>query len=188
MRETTAVGADSDPPGWVHPEVFEGSPPRCYCGLVVHATVATTHRLRQKQRCPAEGCVVGAQSIRVVVLLHIDHLGILEHLVQGICCTLAFFTFIFPGAGEGDPTFWQLVLQALIGPVAAFFTFIGSMGNIPLAAVLLENGVSMAGIMAFIFSVTPSPYNFLILLLAASLVIFGVIVLRFLESLSPGER
>jgi uncharacterized membrane protein YraQ (UPF0718 family) len=64
----------------------------------------------------------------------------------------AFFTFIFPGAGEGDPAFWQLVLQALIGPVAAFFTFIGSMGNIPLAAVLLENGVSMAGIMAFIFS------------------------------------
>jgi hypothetical protein len=64
----------------------------------------------------------------------------------------AFFTFIFPGAGEGDPAFWQLALQALIGPVAAFFTFIGSMGNIPLAAVLLENGVSMAGIMAFIFS------------------------------------
>ncbi|WP_299823258.1 permease [uncultured Jannaschia sp.] len=34
----------------------------------------------------------------------------------------------------------------------AFFTFIGSMGNIPPAAVLLKNGVSMAGIMTFIFS------------------------------------
>jgi hypothetical protein len=34
----------------------------------------------------------------------------------------------------------------------AFLTFIGSMGNIPLAAVLFDNGVSFAGVMAFIFS------------------------------------
>ena len=40
----------------------------------------------------------------------------------------------------------------MVSPVAAFFTFIGSMGNIPLAAVLYDNGVSFAGIMAFIFS------------------------------------
>ena len=37
-------------------------------------------------------------------------------------------------------------------PVAAFFTFIGSMGNIPLAALLYGHGVSFAGVMAFIFS------------------------------------
>jgi uncharacterized membrane protein YraQ (UPF0718 family) len=45
-----------------------------------------------------------------------------------------------------------IIEHSLIGPVAAFFTFIGSMGNIPLAAVLYANGVSFAGIMAFIFS------------------------------------
>lgn len=45
-----------------------------------------------------------------------------------------------------------MLLQSLVGPIAAFFTFIGSMGNIPLAAVLFSNGVSFAGIMAFIFS------------------------------------
>jgi hypothetical protein len=43
-------------------------------------------------------------------------------------------------------------LQPLVGPLAAFFTFIGSMGNIPLAAVLFGSGVSFAGVMAFIFS------------------------------------
>ncbi len=64
----------------------------------------------------------------------------------------AFFQALFVGAGTQDPAFWELVLQTLIGPVAAFFTFIGSMGNIPLAAVLYSNGVSFAGIMAFIFS------------------------------------
>ncbi len=64
-----------------------------------------------------------------------------------------FFTWLFPGTGqEGDPSFLQVLAQAVIGPVAAFFTFIGSMGNIPLASLLFANGVSVAGIMAFIFS------------------------------------
>ena len=62
----------------------------------------------------------------------------------------AFFNWLFVG-GE-DPGFLALSAQALVGPVAAFFTFIGSMGNIPLAAVLYGNGVAFAGIMAFIFS------------------------------------
>uniref|UniRef100_UPI00192E5938 permease n=1 Tax=Parvularcula oceani TaxID=1247963 RepID=UPI00192E5938 len=62
----------------------------------------------------------------------------------------SFFEWLFVG-GE-DPGFWALVAQSLVGPVAAFFTFIGSMGNIPLAAVLYGNGVAFAGIMAFIFS------------------------------------
>lgn len=64
----------------------------------------------------------------------------------------SFFETLFIGSGSEDPTFWQVLAQSVIGPVAAFFTFIGSMGNIPLAAVLFGNGVSFAGIMAFIFS------------------------------------
>ncbi|HSG91718.1 MAG TPA: permease, partial [Pseudomonadales bacterium] len=64
----------------------------------------------------------------------------------------SFFEALFPGTGTGDPGFLQLLAQTLIGPVAAFFTFIGSMGNIPLAAVLYGNGVAFAGIIAFIFS------------------------------------
>lgn len=64
----------------------------------------------------------------------------------------SFFQALFIGAGEAEPTFWEVAQQSLVGPLAAFFTFIGSMGNIPLAAVLYENGVSFAGIMAFIFS------------------------------------
>lgn len=64
----------------------------------------------------------------------------------------AFFQTLFVGSGEAEPAFWQVLLQCLVGPVAAFFTFIGSMGNIPLAAVLFDNGVAFAGIMAFIFS------------------------------------
>lgn len=64
----------------------------------------------------------------------------------------AFFQTLFVGAGAADPTFGEVLLQTIVGPVAAFFTFIGSMGNIPLASVLFGNGVSFAGVMAFIFS------------------------------------
>ena len=63
-----------------------------------------------------------------------------------------FFQSLFIGAGQESNSFLQIIAQAIVGPVAAFFTFIGSMGNIPLAAVLFGQGVSFAGVMAFIFS------------------------------------
>ncbi len=65
----------------------------------------------------------------------------------------AFFQTLFVGSGsEGGAAWWQIALHTVIGPVAAFFTFIGSMGNIPLAGILFGSGVSFAGIMAFIYS------------------------------------
>ncbi len=67
----------------------------------------------------------------------------------------SFFHALFIGAGgenAANPGFFAVLAQTLVGPVAAFFTFIGSMGNIPLAAVLFSQGVSFAGVMAFIFS------------------------------------
>src|SRR6266545_2890149 len=40
----------------------------------------------------------------------------------------------------------------LIGPVVAFISFFCSIGNVPLAAVLWNGGISFAGVMAFIFA------------------------------------
>jgi uncharacterized membrane protein YraQ (UPF0718 family) len=62
----------------------------------------------------------------------------------------AFFQALFPGGESPGP--WHIAVQTLVGPLAAFFTFIGSMGNIPLASILFTSGVSFAGVMAFIFS------------------------------------
>ncbi|NGP90031.1 permease [Fodinibius halophilus] len=48
---------------------------------------------------------------------------------------------------------WLVTLEnALVAPFVAAATFIGSMGNIPLATVLNENGVLFTGIMGFIYS------------------------------------
>ena len=60
--------------------------------------------------------------------------------------------FINSGVDTSDFTFFELLEHTLVGPVAAFLTFIGSMGNIPLAALLFGKGVSFAGVIAFIFS------------------------------------
>lgn len=66
----------------------------------------------------------------------------------------SFFQTLFVNSGEGQESFGFFILleHVLVGPVAAFLTFIGSMGNIPLAALLFGKGVSFAGVMAFIFS------------------------------------
>lgn len=66
----------------------------------------------------------------------------------------SFFETLFINSGQGntDFSFFEILEHIVVGPVAAFLTFIGSMGNIPLAALLFGKGVSFAGVMAFIFS------------------------------------
>jgi uncharacterized membrane protein YraQ (UPF0718 family) len=60
---------------------------------------------------------------------------------------------IFLLGQQGSLPGWLIVLEnALVAPFVAAATFIGSMGNIPLATVLNANGVLFAGIMGFIYS------------------------------------
>jgi uncharacterized membrane protein YraQ (UPF0718 family) len=61
-------------------------------------------------------------------------------------------TIFLLGARDNLPT-WLITLEnAAVAPIVAAATFIGSMGNIPLATVLNSNGVLFAGIMGFIYS------------------------------------
>jgi hypothetical protein len=50
------------------------------------------------------------------------------------------------------PQFLVTLENVLVAPFVAAATFIGSMGNIPLATVLAGSGVGFAGLMAFIYS------------------------------------
>ncbi len=84
------------------------------------------------------------------VLIGFTVAGIISAMVPD-----SFFQALFIGSGgenSANPGFLAVLAQTLVGPLAAFFTFIGSMGNIPLAAVLFGQGVTFAGVMAFIFS------------------------------------
>jgi uncharacterized protein len=53
---------------------------------------------------------------------------------------------------KGSPAIVQAVWGAVIGPVIAVLSFVCSVGNVPLAAVLWSGGISFAGVMAFIFA------------------------------------
>jgi hypothetical protein len=53
---------------------------------------------------------------------------------------------------KGSPALVQAVWGAIIGPVIAVLSFVCSVGNVPLAAVLWSGGISFAGVMAFIFA------------------------------------
>ena len=52
----------------------------------------------------------------------------------------------------GSPKLVQSVWGALIGPVIAVLSFVCSVGNVPLAAVLWSGGISFAGVLAFLFA------------------------------------
>ena len=51
-----------------------------------------------------------------------------------------------------SPAAVQTIWGAVIGPVIAVLSFVCSIGNVPLAAVLWSGGISFAGVMAFIFA------------------------------------
>jgi hypothetical protein len=52
----------------------------------------------------------------------------------------------------GSPAAVQTFWGALIGPIIAVLSFVCSVGNVPLAAVLWSGGISFAGVLAFIFA------------------------------------
>ena len=58
--------------------------------------------------------------------------------------------FLISGNSSSQPGFFIVLENALIAPVVAFFTFIGSMGNVPLAALLWSKNASFGGVMSFL--------------------------------------
>jgi uncharacterized membrane protein YraQ (UPF0718 family)/YHS domain-containing protein len=50
------------------------------------------------------------------------------------------------------PSGLKLLENAIVGPVIAVLSFVCSVGNVPLAAVLWSGGISFAGVIAFIFA------------------------------------
>jgi uncharacterized protein len=60
-----------------------------------------------------------------------------------------FFSFLFV---EDAPPVLRTIENVIAGPLIAVLSFVCSIGNVPLAAVLWSEGISFAGVMAFIFA------------------------------------
>ena len=59
------------------------------------------------------------------------------------------WTLLFEGGGAGV---LQVAYNSVLGPLISVATFVGSIGNVPLAAVLWESGFAFAGVIAFIYA------------------------------------
>jgi uncharacterized membrane protein YraQ (UPF0718 family)/YHS domain-containing protein len=72
-------------------------------------------------------------------------------LIAGFIALLpkAFFNDLFLTGTGGAP---QLIENVLVGPLVAVLSFVCSVGNVPLAAVLWGGGISFAGVIAFIYA------------------------------------
>jgi uncharacterized membrane protein YraQ (UPF0718 family) len=55
--------------------------------------------------------------------------------------------FFFEGHG-----IWSLIWGPIIGPVVAILSFVCSIGNVPLAAVLWNGGISFGGVISFLYA------------------------------------
>ncbi|GAX46091.1 hypothetical protein NIES4075_71120 [Tolypothrix sp. NIES-4075] len=51
-----------------------------------------------------------------------------------------------------DHPIWAKLWGPIVGPIVAIFSFVCSVGNVPLAAVLWNGGISFGGVVAFIFA------------------------------------
>lgn len=85
-----------------------------------------------------------------------DWAAILRDIVIGLLIAGAFAAWV-PKAWlqtvffEHDPTL-SFILGPLIGPLIAIISFVCSVGNVPLAAVLWNGGISFGGVVSFIFA------------------------------------
>ncbi|MGO9901307.1 MAG: permease [Solirubrobacteraceae bacterium] len=50
------------------------------------------------------------------------------------------------------PQPWQAIENVIVAPIIAVLSFVCSVGNVPLAAVLWSGGISFAGVLAFLFA------------------------------------
>ncbi|OAB55205.1 permease [Leptolyngbya valderiana BDU 20041] len=88
------------------------------------------------------------QMVWKEILIGFTIAGFMKALVPA-----AFWEALFLQGLDLDLSAWVVTLQnVLVAPFVAAATFIGSMGNIPLATVLASSGVGFAGLMAFIYS------------------------------------
>lgn len=75
-------------------------------------------------------------------------LGLLIAGALAVWVPQGFWTALFL---SNDPV-WAKIVGPLIGPAVAVLSFVCSIGNVPLAAVLWNGGISFGGIVAFLFA------------------------------------
>lgn len=104
----------------------------------------------ERLRDPATHIAIAQNAAMDVSMLWKDLLG--GFLIAG-----ALAAFVPDGAWKvlflhGSPPAVQLIGNAVIGPLIAIVSFVCSIGNVPLAAILWTGGISFGGVLAFLYA------------------------------------
>jgi hypothetical protein len=106
--------------------------------------------IAQRLRDPGVRIAVAQNAAMDVSMLWKDLLG--GFLIAGVLAAFvpdgAWKTLFLHGAAPGV----QLVGNALVGPLIAMVTFVCSIGNVPMAAILWASGISFGGVLAFLYA------------------------------------
>jgi uncharacterized membrane protein YraQ (UPF0718 family) len=106
--------------------------------------------LVDRLRNPATRVAIAQNAAMDFSMLWKDLLG--GFLIAGALAAFvpdhAWKTLFLNGAAPGV----QLVSNAIVGPVIAILSFVCSIGNVPLAAVLWASGISFGGVLAFLYA------------------------------------
>jgi uncharacterized protein len=92
----------------------------------------------------------------VAHLFVMEWAAIWRDIVTGLLITGALAAWVPAGFWKSffltDHPVWSALWGPLVGPVVAVVSFVCSVGNVPLAAVLWNGGISFGGVVAFIFA------------------------------------
>jgi hypothetical protein len=95
--------------------------------------------------------------IRVAQNFAMDFLMLWKDLVGGFLIAGFLAAFVPTGVWEalfikGTSPWVQVPVNAVLGPIIAIVTFVCSIGNVPMAAVLWASGLSFGGVLAFLYA------------------------------------
>ncbi|MFN2461003.1 MAG: permease [Candidatus Velthaea sp.] len=125
-----------------------------------HVDEATGHEHGSME---GEGRTLGARlrdpATRVAIAQNfsMDFSMLWKDLLAGFLIAGALAAFVPGGAWKilffsSAPPAVQLVGDAVVGPIIAIISFVCSIGNVPLAAVLWASGISFGGVLAFLYA------------------------------------
>ena len=95
--------------------------------------------------------------VRIAQNFAIDWGMLWKDLLLGFLIAGALAAFVPDGVWQtlfvrGAPAWIQVPANALLGPLVAVISFVCSIGNVPMAAVLWGSGVSFGGVLAFLYA------------------------------------
>jgi len=142
QQRLASVNAGTPAEGETSPAAAAGHEPATHAA---QDSVPLAQRLRSKSGWAnaATYAVADLRMLRRELLIGYSVAGLLAVLVPVSAWHAVFIT------GHG---WWTSLENVIVGPFVAMISFVCSIGNIPLAAALWNGGISMGGVVSFIFA------------------------------------